>query len=153
MENVPKILSCLVEFSSDVFANMADMKWFLHVCFIHYALLYYTWTFLKVGFPDGSVVKKSACQCRRSGFDPWSGKSLGGGNGNPLQYSCLKNPLDRGARRATVRGVAKSWTGLSDWAYTSVRSQRIMWESVRQKVMFMSKSDWSAMSQYLVCTF
>ena len=65
---------------------------------------------LNKGFPDGSVVKKSACQCRRSGFNPWSGKSLGGRNGNPLQYSCLKNPVDRGAWRATVHGVAKSWT-------------------------------------------
>ena len=39
---------------------------------------------------------------------------LGEGNGNPLQYSCLENPADRGAWRATVHGVAESWTGLSD---------------------------------------
>ena len=38
------------------------------------------------------------------------GRSPGGGNDNPLQYSCLKNPLDRGASQATVHGVAKSWT-------------------------------------------
>ena len=38
----------------------------------------------------------------------------GGGNGNPLQYSCLENPMDRGAWQATVHGVAKSRTGLSD---------------------------------------
>ena len=42
------------------------------------------------------------------------GRSLGGGNGNPLQYSCLKNPMDRGAWRATVHGVAKSQTKLRD---------------------------------------
>ena len=44
---------------------------------------------------------------------PESGRSPGGGNGNPFQYSYLKNPVDRGAWRAAVHGVAKSWTGLS----------------------------------------
>ena len=42
----------------------------------------------------------------------------GEGNGNPLPYSCLKNSTDRGAWRAEVHGVAKSWTGLSDWAHS-----------------------------------
>ena len=42
-----------------------------------------------------------------------SGRSPGGGNGNPLQDLCLENPMDRGAWRATVHGVAKSWTQLS----------------------------------------
>ena len=40
------------------------------------------------------------------------------GNGNPFQYSCLENPMDGGAWRATVRGVAKSWTRLSDFTFT-----------------------------------
>ena len=44
------------------------------------------------------------------------GISPGGGNGNPLQYSCLKNPMDRGSWQATVQRVTKSWTWLSDWA-------------------------------------
>ena len=48
---------------------------------------------------------------------PGSGRSPGGGNGNPLQYSYLGNPMDRGAWRATVHGVAKSRTRLSDWAW------------------------------------
>ena len=43
-----------------------------------------------------------------------SGRSPGGGHGNPLQYSCLENPMDRGAWQATVHGVAKSRTQLSD---------------------------------------
>ena len=43
-----------------------------------------------------------------------SGRSTGGGNGNPLQYSCLKNPMDRGAWRAVVHEVTKSWTWLSE---------------------------------------
>ena len=41
------------------------------------------------------------------GSIPGSGRSPGGGHGNPLQYSCLKNPVDRGAQQATVNGVAK----------------------------------------------
>ena len=44
------------------------------------------------------------------------GRSLGERNGNPLQYSCLENPMDRGARWATVHGVTKRWAWLSDWA-------------------------------------
>ena len=46
------------------------------------------------------------------GFDPWSGRSPGGGNGNPFQYSRLENALDGGAWRATVHRVAKRWTQL-----------------------------------------
>ena len=49
--------------------------------------------------------KESACQCRR--HSPWVGKIPGKGNGNPFQYSCLGNPMDRGAWKATVHGVAK----------------------------------------------
>ena len=46
------------------------------------------------------------------GFTPWSGRSPGGGLGNPPQYSCLENPMDREASQATVNGVTKSQTGL-----------------------------------------
>ena len=51
-------------------------------------------------------------QCRRHGFNPWVGKIPGGGNGNPLQYSCLENPMARGAWRIMSRRVAKSRTRL-----------------------------------------
>ena len=66
-----------------------------------------------MGFPGGSSGKEPACQCRRhkrSGLDPWIGRSPGGGNGNPLQYSCLENPMDRGAWWAIVHRISKSWT-------------------------------------------
>ena len=70
----------------------------------------------KEGFPGGTNGKEPACQCRRwksHGFHPWVKEGMaGGGHGNPLQYSCLENPMDRGACRATVLGVAKSWTQL-----------------------------------------
>ena len=46
------------------------------------------------------------------------GRSPGEGNGNPLQYSCLENPMDGGAWWAAVHGVAKSWTRLSDFTFT-----------------------------------
>ena len=47
---------------------------------------------------------------REHGSIPGSGRPPGGGHGNPLQYSCLENPMDRGAGRATVHGITKSWT-------------------------------------------
>ena len=51
--------------------------------------------------------KESTCQCRRHEFHPQSGRSSGGGNGIPLQYFCLENPMDRGAWRATVQRVKR----------------------------------------------
>ena len=65
-------------------------------------------TFL--GFPGGSEVKDSACNAGDLGSIPGLGRSPGEGNGNPLQYSCLENPMDGGTWWATVHGVAKSWT-------------------------------------------
>ena len=59
----------------------------------------------------------SIYQCKRHRFDPWVGKDPPGeGNGNPLQYSYLGNPMDRGAWQTTVHGVAKTQTQLRDWA-------------------------------------
>ena len=62
------------------------------------------------GFPGSSDGKESACNAGDPGLIPGWGRSPGGGRGNPLQYSCLGNPMDKGAWRATVRGVAKSQT-------------------------------------------
>jgi len=58
--------------------------------------------------------KESTCQQGDMGLIPGSGRSSGEGNGNPLQYSCLENPMDRGAWWATVHGVTKSRTQLND---------------------------------------
>ena len=57
--------------------------------------------------------KESACNAGDMVSTPGSGISLGKGNGNPLQYSCLENPMDRGAWRATVHGVTRVG---HDWA-------------------------------------
>ena len=58
------------------------------------------------GFPGGSDGKESACSAGDLGLIPGWGRSPGEGNGNPLQYSCLGNPMDGGAWQATVHGVA-----------------------------------------------
>ena len=65
------------------------------------------------------VVKEATGQCKRHGSQAWalgSGRSPGGGHRRPLQYPCLENPTDRGARQAAARRAAKSQTGLSDLA-------------------------------------
>ena len=62
------------------------------------------------GFSGGSDSKEFACNAGDLSSIPGSGQSPGEGNGNPLQYSCLENCMDRGAWRATVHRVAKSWT-------------------------------------------
>ena len=67
-----------------------------------------------MGFPGGSDGKESACNAGDQGSIPESGRSPGEGNDNPLQYSCLENSMDREAWRATVYGVAKSQTQLSN---------------------------------------
>ena len=69
-----------------------------------------------MGFPGGSDSKESACNARDLGSIPGSERSPGGGNGNPLQYSCLENSMDRGAWKATVHGVTKR----HDWATNTI---------------------------------
>ena len=71
------------------------------------------------GFPGGSEGKESACNARDPGLNPGLGRSPGEGNGYPLQYSCLGNPMHRGAWRDTVHGVAKSRTRLSNSTTTT----------------------------------
>ena len=71
------------------------------------------------GFPAGAVVNNPLTNAGDTGdasLIPGSGRSLGGGNGNPLQYYRLENAVDRGAWWATVHGVTKSWTQLSTHA-------------------------------------
>ena len=72
----------------------------------------------EVGFPGGSEDKAFAYNAGDPGSIPGLGRSPGEGNGNPLQYSCLKNPMDRGAWQATVHGVTKSQTRLNDFTHT-----------------------------------
>ena len=68
--------------------------------------------------PGGSMVKNPPTNAGDVDTIPGSGRFPGGGNGKPLQYSCLGNPMDRGAWWATIHGVAKSRTGLTDFTFT-----------------------------------
>ena len=81
-----------------------------------------------LAIPEDSLIRLShswwlrqqsvSLQCSRPRFNPWLGRSPGEGNGNPLQYSCLENSMVGGAWWATVHGVAKSQTRLSDFTYS-----------------------------------
>ena len=66
-----------------------------------------------LGFPSDSVVKSLSANAGDMGSIPGLGRSPGGRNGTPLQYSCLENFKDRGAWRVTDHGVTKSWTKLA----------------------------------------
>ena len=70
--------------------------------------------FSLLGFPGGASGKEpaDAGHIRAEGSIPWLGRSPRGGHGNPLQYSCLENPKDRGVQKATVHRIAKCWTQL-----------------------------------------
>ena len=72
-----------------------------------------------LSFSDG---KASVCNAGDPGSIPGLGRSPGEGNGSPLQYSCLENPMDCGAWQATVHGFAKSQTRLSDFTFTFTKT-------------------------------
>ena len=75
------------------------------------------YTNLPMGFPGGSDGKVSVYNAEDLGSISGSGRSLGEGNSNPLQYFCLENPMDGGSWWATVHGVTKSQTQLSDFTF------------------------------------
>ena len=95
---------CLFAFNYDL--NTAEL------CAI--SLIICTGLKLLKDFPGGSDGKASAYSVGEPGSIPGLGRSPGEGNGTPLQYSGLENPMDRGAWWATVHGVTESWTRLSD---------------------------------------
>ena len=80
-------------------------------------ILVRVYNFMDLSVVYVSEVKASACNAGDLDSIPGSGRSPGEGNGNPLQYSCLGNPMDGGAWWATVHRVAKSWTRLSDFTF------------------------------------
>ena len=80
-------------------------------------------------FSGASVVKNLPANAGVPGSICGLGGSLGGGNGNPLQYSCLGNLMDRGVWRATIHGVTKSWALNSNWTTTN-QSQKLKTHSL-----------------------
>ena len=81
-------------------------------------MVYFYRRFQADDLPGDSDGKVSACNVGVLGSIPGLGRSPGEGNGTPLQYSCLENPMDGGAWWVTVHGVAKSLTQLSDFTFT-----------------------------------
>ena len=81
----------------------------------------YTPLYIERGFPGGPVVENPPASAGDLGSIPGLGRSPGGGYGSSLLYPCLGYPMDRGAWRAAVHGVAKSGTRLSDWAGPCVK--------------------------------
>ena len=87
-------------------------------------LQFLAWQNLTSGFPGGSDGKESACSVGDQDLIPGLGRFPGEGNGNPLQYSCLENPMDGGAWLAIAHGVAKIWTWLK-WLSTCSLSRQL----------------------------
>ena len=77
-----------------------------------------------------SVVKNQPGNAGDSGSICRLGRSPGEGNGNPLRYSCLENPMDKGTWRVAVHGVAKNWTRPSDWACNIILTNKSYFLSV-----------------------
>ena len=110
---------------------------FLNFIFLTWKIRIITSIYL-AGFPGGSVVKTPCANAGDTDSIPGSGRLPGEGNGNPLQYFCLRNPMDRGAWWATVHGDGsqKSQSWLSDWTITltlletalSKRVKSLVWE-------------------------
>ena len=80
---------------------------------------------VEVLYAGGSAVKILVAKAGDAGSTSGSGRSPGEGNVNPSQDSCLENSMDRGPLRVTVHKVAKSWTWLSDWAYTHTQRKEL----------------------------
>ena len=96
------------------------------------------------GFPWWLRGKESSCNAGEPGLMPGSGRSLWEGNGNPLQYSCLENPMDRGAWRAIVHGAANSWTQLKQLSTRACMRQTQSFESVKWYSWMTAGAQWIA---------
>ena len=103
-------------------------------CYLPGAKLWWGLLWWLSPFQSGSEGKASACKAEDPGLIPGSGRSPGEGNGNPLQYSWVENSMDGEAWWATVHGVAKSWTWLSNFTLlqTMVKVMKIMVTSFKR---------------------
>jgi len=95
-------------------------KGYIYIYPIYMFVHIYTYTYM--GFPGGSDGKEPVCNAGDPGSVPGLGRSPGEGNGNPFQYSCLENSMDRGASQAIVHRVTKNWTRLLHGASHGWRS-------------------------------
>ena len=96
---------------------------------------------INIGLPrwhsgrESTTSPANAGEARDTVLIPGSGRSSRGGNVNPFQYSCLENPMLRGAWWATVRGVAKSWTGRSTHTHTREESLHCTKKEITQRAL------------------
>ena len=100
-----------------------------------------------MGFPSISDGKESACSSGDPGLIPGSGRSPGEGNGNPLQYSCLENSMDRGAWWATVHGSVKGSSKSKD--LTTTKNS----EGSAEPLMLEELEIWGRLTELPSCTF
>ena len=104
-------------------SHLKRTGWPLQVLKIGFVFAFFAWFFkppmAQADLPHGSAGKESACSAGDVGLITGLRRSPGEGNGNLLQYSCLENPMDRGAWQTTVHGAAKSQTWLSNWTTTT----------------------------------
>ena len=106
------IVLYLVDMHSEGFSELQVFSYGIVLAMTLLRILFLTFYFILeyIGLPYSSNSKGSACSAVDQGLVPGLGRSSEESYGNPLQYSCLENPMDRGAWRATVCGVIKSWT-------------------------------------------
>jgi len=109
--NFLRLTKLLLLFTCSQVLGQQILPWCTYCFLFPSAILF----FFICPYHDGSEVKASACNVGDLGSIPGLGRSPGEGNGNSLQYSCLENPVDRGAWWATVHGVTKSWTRLRNF--------------------------------------
>ena len=100
-------------------------------------------------FPVGSIGKESAHSVGDPASILGSGRSPGGGNGNPLQYSCLENPMDRGAWWATVLGVGHDWSDLAHVHFVEWKKQNSSFAHVSMILMFYICSQLASFDEYI----
>ena len=109
----PRLMTCVLSFRSLLILSKLSFGIYIYICIyvnIHSWIYIYSFSdsqdlyTSKLGFPGGSDGKESALNEGDLGSTPGSGRSPGEGNGNPLQYSCLENPMDRGTWRAQSLG-------------------------------------------------
>ena len=103
------------------------------------------------GFPHGSVVENQPDNARNVGSIPGSGRSPREGNGNPLQHSCLGNPMDRGAWQGTIHGVAEE-SDTTQWLNTNTPGLHCLdpWVCNPAQMFLLYKAPWQSLSLHLV---
>ena len=109
--------------------------------YVNFSPVTHIYTHIHRGFPGGSEVKASACSTGDLGSIPGWGRSLGEGNGNPVQYSCLENAMDSRAWQAIGYGVTKSWIQRSNYRTVPLKPWQVLKGSNFQNLASHVKND------------